>query len=70
MSTTSEKISEYPSDMGELDSNQFVTQSNVYNISSMPSTANNHSDKCTNEQPSIAVIPNSLDTVSLASNAS
>jgi hypothetical protein len=69
MSTISEKISEYPSDMGELDSNHFVTQSNVHNISSMPSTANNHSDKCTNEQPSIAVIPNSLDSVSLESNA-
>ena len=36
----------------------------------MPSTANNHSDNCINEQPSFAVIPNSLDPVSLASNAS
>ena len=56
--------------MGELDSNNMDMCLNVNNISSTPNSANNHSDNCINDQPSITVIPYSLDPVSLASTAS
>ena len=70
MNTTSGNISENHNDMGELDNNHIVTRLNVNNISFMTRTVNNYPDNCINEQPSITVIPYSLDSVSLASNAS
>ena len=56
--------------MEDLDSNNMDMCLNVNNISSTPNSANNHSDNCINDQPSITVIPYSLDPVSLASTAS
>ena len=70
MNTTSGNLRENHNGMEDLDSNNMDMCLNVNNISSTPNAANSHSDNCINDQPSITVIPYSLDPVSLASTAS